>query len=98
MINLHKTEQPNHSDISSVLLKSAKTEDDNNENELVVCYKFVSEQIAMINIKFNKRVYPDDSFTIAYGLLLHNNSTRRMKKSRKAFLSSFFLTKERIEK
>ena len=84
VINLCETEQPNHSDVSSCLLTLAKIEDNNNRNELAVYCKFVSEHVIVTNTKFNMRVCPEDSFTIAFGLLLCNNSTIRHEKIRKS--------------
>ena len=82
-VNLCEINPPNHLDVSSSLLELAKVEDNDNKNELAVYYNFLSEQIVMINTTFNKRVYPADSFTIACGLLLHNNSTSRYENIRK---------------
>ena len=83
VINLCETEQPNYSDVSSCLLTLAKIEDDNDKNELAVYCKFVSEHVIVTNTKFNMRVYPEDSFTIACGLLLYNNITSRYGNIRK---------------
>ena len=92
-VNLCEINPPNHLDVSSSLLELAKVEDNDNKNELAVYYNFLSEQIVMINTTFNKRVYPADSFTIACGLLLHNNSTSRYENIRKAL--SFILLPEK---
>ena len=63
-------------DMSSKLLDLANIEDDNNNNNILAAfYKFISEQILMINTTFNKRMHPADSFAIACGLHLDNNST-----------------------
>ena len=66
--NLCEINPPNHSDFSSCLLELAKIEDNGNRKELAAHCKFMSEKITMINTSFDKRVYPEDSFTIACGL------------------------------
>ena len=75
-----------HLEISSKLLDLANIEEDNkNNNNLSAFYKFISEQLLMINTTFNKRTHPADSFTIACGLHLHNNSTHAYEMLRKKF-------------
>ena len=74
-------------EILSKLLDLANIEDDSNSNSnLAAFYKFISEQILMISTTCNERIYPADSFTIACGLHLHNNSTNAYKILRKNFL------------
>ena len=73
-------------EILSKLLDLANIEDDSNSNSnLAAFYKFISEQILMISTTCNERIYPADSFTIACGLHLHNNSTNAYEILRKKF-------------
>ena len=70
--------------ISDNLRELAKEEESNSNLKSSCFYNFMSEQIEMHNVKYEKRIYPNDSFTIACGLSLHNYSGTRYEKIRKS--------------
>ena len=57
-----------HHDVSSSLLKLSKTESNNDKHELSIYYNILSEQLNLINLSYNERIYPKNSFTLACGL------------------------------
>lgn len=64
-ITIIKNKPIDHMKVSENLLELAEVEENNNNEYLSVFCKFCSKQMRMISTTHHKRIYPENSFTIA---------------------------------
>ena len=82
-LKIAPTDTINYKKVQFDLLQLSNAEKLNDNIEKSMFYDFMAEQIAMNNTTYNKRIYPENSFTMACALHLHNKSTHHYELLRK---------------